>query len=139
MLNIYKNVLKYYLTYLCKKFIIDRIVLFFTKKIIFLMDKYPLFFTIVNYFFTFLNTFGTGMYNIIFEIYCTLKIKYPLLYSIVVYLYSEYLSIIKGDISRNVLFCISLYILYDLNQNNLLLFILLLLNSLVKEYLSNNT
>lgn len=45
----------------------------------------------------------------------------------------------KGNLSRNIGFIISLYVLYDLNNSNLIIFTLLLLNSLVKEYLTKDT
>ena len=93
----------------------------------------------MDYFFTTLSVFNLYFYSIVFKLHDRFKNNYPIFYNILLYFYSEYLSILKGNLSRNMGYFISFYVLYDINNTNLTIFTLLLLNSFVKEYLTKDT
>lgn len=109
------------------------------KQFTFLLNKYPCLYRAMDYLFTTLSIFNLYFYIIVFKLHDRFKNKCSIIYNIILYLYCEYLAIMKGDISRNIGFIISLYVLYDLNNSNILLFTLLLLNSYFKEYLTKDT
>jgi len=109
------------------------------KLFTFLFNKYPGLYKAMDYFFTTLSVFNLYFYSIVFKLHDRFKNNYPIFYNILLYFYSEYLSILKGNLSRNMGYFISFYVLYDINNTNLTIFTLLLLNSFVKEYLTKDT
>ena len=54
-------------------------------------------------------------------------------------MYREYQLIIRGKLSKNVFLLLSLYVLCNINNEyNLIMFIILLLNTFFMDYLENN-
>lgn len=82
-----------------------------------------------------LSTFYGYFYSIAIYLDNQLKKKFPIIYCITLYIYSEYLAIVRGDLTKNIAVIISLYILFYLDKNNFLLYTVLLLSVLFKEYL----
>lgn len=89
----------------------------------------------MNYLFTTLAVFNVFFYSTVVKLHNKFKDKFPILYSSTVYIYSEYLAILNGNLSRNTGVIISLYVLFDLNKSNILLFTVLLLSVLFKQNL----
>ena len=90
-------------------------------------------------FFTILATFYSYLYSVAFMFQNKFKKNIPILYSITVYIYSEYLSIVNGDLSRNMKVIIGLSVLFDSRKINLILYSLLILMGVLKKYLIKNT
>lgn len=126
-------------TSIFKTWVLYIIQVYLVKFFTFLLNNYPFLYKAMDYFFTRLSIFNTHLYIIILKLYDKFKNKCPIIYSILLYLYAEYLAIMKGDLSQNIGCILSLYVLYDLNKTNILLFFLLLCNSYFKDYLIRNT
>jgi hypothetical protein len=92
----------------------------------------------MDYFFTILAVFNVYLYSTIFKLHDEFKNNFPIFYSIAVYIYSEYLAIVKGNLSSNIAYIISFYVLFDLSYSNIILFMLLLLNTWFKQFLTEN-
>ena len=105
------------------------------KLFTFLFNEYPCLYKSMDYFCTILDVFNVYLYSTVFKLHSKFKNNFPILYSLTVYIYSEYIAIINGNLSRNTGVIISLYVLFDLNKCNILLFTVLLLNVLFKQYL----
>lgn len=73
------------------------------------------------------------------ELHNKFKNRFPLLYSFTFYIYSEYLYIINGDLSRNMEFIIGLYVVFYYSHSNIILYVLLLVNALLKKHLIKDT
>ena len=89
----------------------------------------------MDYFFTILPTFYSYLYSIGFKLHNKFENNFPILYSITLYIKSEYLGIINGDLSRNMQVIIGLYVVFYYTNFNLLLYSLLILNALLKKHL----
>jgi len=105
------------------------------KLFTFLFKKYPGLYKGMDYFCTNLAVFNVYLYSTVFKLHNRFKNNFTILYSITVYIYSEYLGIVNGNLSRNIGVIISLYVLYDPTYSNILLFAVLLLSVLFKEHL----
>ena len=118
-----------------KHFILNLIRSYLGKLFTFLFNEYPILYRVTDYLFTILDGFHTYLYTIVFKLHYNFKNNLPILYSITVYIYSEYLEIVKGNLSRNTGVIIGLYVVWDPTYSNILLFALLLLNVFFKKYL----
>ena len=114
---------------------LNQIQLYLTRQCTILFNKYPSLYKVMDYFFTILAVFNVYLYITVFKLHNKFKDNFPILYSITVYIYIEYLGIVKGDLSKHIGVIISLYVLFDLNKINILLFTLLLLNTWCKQLL----
>jgi len=103
-----------------------------------LFTKYPYFYKIVHRLFTVLDLFHTYLYIIGCNIHNVFKDNLPIIYNIAIYIYMEYLTVVNGNVSKNMAVILSLYVLYDLSSINILLFALLLLNEESKQYFIKN-
>ena len=74
----------------------------FTRKCGILFNKYPALYKVMDYFFSILATFHLYLYSIVFKLNNIFKNNFPLLYSIAVYIYSEYIAILEGKFSSNI-------------------------------------
>src|SRR4051812_38841336 len=96
-----------------KQMILNQIQSYLGKLCTFLFNKYPGLYKAMDYFFTTLSVFNLYFYSIVFKLHDRFKNNYPIFYNILLYFYSEYLSILKGNLSRNMGYVISFYVLYD--------------------------
>lgn len=120
---------------ICKHLILDQIQSYLTKLFTRYLKEYPCLYKVINYLFTILDVFNVYLYTTVFKLHDKFKYNFPILNSITVYIYIEFLGIVKGDLSRNIGVIISLCVLFDLNEINILLYTVLLLNVLFKQYL----
>ena len=118
-----------------KHFMLKLIRSYLGKLFTFLFNKYPFFYKSMDYFCTILAVFNVYLYSTVFKLHNKFKNNFPILYSSTVYIYSEYLAIVNGNLSRNTGVIISLYVLFALNKSNILLFTVLLLSVLFKQHL----
>ena len=102
-----------------------------------LLNKYPGLYKAMDYIFSSLGIFNTYLCSIVLNLDGILKKKHPNVYLVIRYVYSEYLELIKGNLTISNLIIITLYVLYD--SSNMQLYVVLLLNSLVREYLTKDT
>lgn len=114
---------------------LNQIQIYLGKLFTILLNKYPLSYKAMDYIFTILAVFHSYLYIIGYMLHNRFKNNFPIIYSITVYIYSEYLFIINGNISSNIRVIISLYVLCDLSWRNILLFGVLLLNNTFKQHL----
>jgi len=112
---------------------------YLSKLFTFLFNEYPALYKVMDYFFTILATFYSYLYIIGFKLHNVFKNKFPFLYSITLYIYSEYFAIINGDISRNMEVIIGLCVVFYYSNFNLILYSLLILNALLKKHLIKDT
>lgn len=117
----------------------NEIRLYLTKRFTILYYKYPALYKFVNYFFTTLAIFHSYLYSIGFKMHNKFKNNFPILYSITLYIYSEYLAIINGDLSRNMEVILGLYVVFNYSNFNLILYSLLILNGLLKKHFIKDT
>ena len=61
------------------------------------------------------------IFSIGFKLHNKFKNNFPILYSITVYIYSEYLAIINGNLSRNKVI-IGLYVIFNYSNMYLILY-----------------
>jgi len=118
---------------------LNQIQLYLTRKCTILFNKYPALYKVMDYFFTILATFYSYLYSIGFKLHNKFKNNFPILYSITLYIKSEYLAIINGDLSRNMEVIIGLYVVFYYTNFNLILYSLLILNVLLKKHLIKDT
>jgi hypothetical protein len=114
---------------------LNQIQLCLTRLSFFLLNKYPALYKVIDYLFTILATFYSYLYSIGFKLHNKFKNNFPILYSITLYIYSEYLAIINGDLSRNMEIMIGLYVVFNFSYFNLILYSLLILNAFLKKHL----
>ena len=77
--------------------------------------------------------------NLIFKLHNTLEKDYAVMYYVVICMYKEYQLIIMGKLSKNIFLLLSLYVLCNINDyNSIIIFIILLLNTLLMEYIDDN-
>lgn len=132
--NILKTMCKYLLS-ICNNFILNKLTLYFSSIVTILFAKYPFLYKAVDYIFTIRDIFNLYITTLFSKPQGGLENKYPVIYAIIVYLYSEYIAIMKGELTKNVLLIITLYVIYSNSNSDIILFILLLYNSLFKQYL----
>lgn len=132
--KIYKTLLS-----LGKNWILNKIQFYLGKHFTFLLNKYPCLYKATHYLFTTLSIINSYFYIIVLKLHDKFKNKCSIIYYIILYIYSEYIGIIKGNLSLNIGFIITLHVLHDLDNSNLIIFTLLLFNVLFKEYLVKNT
>jgi hypothetical protein len=118
-----------------KNLMLNKIQLYLTIFCSILFNTYPSLYKFMGYFFTMLYTFDGYFYSIAFNLHNKFKNNFTIIYCIALYIYSEYLAIVKGDLSKNIGVIISLYILFYLDKQNFLLYTVLLLSVVFKEYL----
>jgi len=118
---------------------LNQIQLYLTRICTILFNQYPALYKVMDYFFTILATFYSYLYSIGFKLHNKFKNNFPILYSITLYIKSEYLAIINGDLSRNMEVIIGLYVVFYYTNFNLILYSLLILNALLKKHLIKDT
>lgn len=118
-----------------RNFILYKVKKSFTRLCTILFNKYPQLYRVVHYFFNASARFYSHLYSISLNLQVKFEKKYPLLYSILFYLYSEYLAILEGSPSRNTLSLIGLFVIIYAEWSNIAGFVILLLNSAFKEHL----
>jgi len=127
--NILKTMCKYLLS-IYNNFILNKLTLYFSSIVTILFAKYPFLYKAVDYIFTIRDIFNLYITTLFSKPQSGLENKYPVIYAIIVYLYSEYIAIMKGELTKNVLLIITLYVIYSNSNSDIILFILLLYNSL---------
>jgi hypothetical protein len=120
---------------ICKHFMLQLIRSYLGKLFTFLFNEYPCLYKSMDYFCTILAVFNVYLYSTVFNLHNKFKNNFPVIYSITVYIYSEYLAIIIGNLSIHTGVIISLYVFFDLNKSNILLFTVLLSSVMVKQHL----
>jgi hypothetical protein len=118
---------------------LNQIQLYLTRLSFFLLNKYSALYKVIDYLSTNLSTFYSYIYSIGIKLHNKFKNNFPILYSITLYIYSEYLAIINGDLSRNMEIMIGLYFVFNFSIFNLILYSLLTFNVWLKKHLIKDT
>ena len=92
----------------------------------------------VGYVFTILDNLCLYLVNIVVEILYILETNYPSIYWILLFIYSQHLSIAKGYISKIIGITIALFVIFHSTMHYILLFIVLLSSAWVKEWFLKN-
>jgi hypothetical protein len=100
-----------YLLSICNNFILNKLTLYFSSIVTILFAKYPFLYKAVDYIFTIRDIFNLYITTLFSKPQSGLENKYPVIYAIIVYLYSEYIAIMKGELTKNVLLIITLYVI----------------------------
>jgi hypothetical protein len=129
MKNIFLQTIYKIISSVGKHFMLNKILLYLTRICSILFNKYPALYKVMDYFFTNLATFYSYLYSVGFKFHNKVKNNFPILYTITVYIYSEYFAIINGDLSRYMKVIIGLYVVFDCSKINIILYSLLILNA----------
>jgi len=122
-----------------KHIILNQIRFFLGKVFTFLFNKYPGLYKVMDCFLSILDTLYSYIYSRGFKLHNKFKNNFPILYSITLYIYTEYLAIINGDLSRNMEIIIGLSVIFYYSNINFILYSLLILNALLKKHLIKYT
>jgi len=75
------------------------------------------------------------IYSIVFHLQDKFRNNFPIFYSISIYIYSEYLAISYGELSKNMRILIGLYVLFYYSDIHLMIYVLLIINASFREQL----
>jgi hypothetical protein len=65
---------------------------------VYLLHRYPFLYKVTDYLLTTVARFYSYLYRRVFTLKNKFENKFPILYSITLYIYSEYFAIINGDL-----------------------------------------
>jgi hypothetical protein len=75
-----------------KHFMLNQIQFYLVKLFTYLLNRYPFLYKATDYLFTTFTIFNLYLYSIVLKLHDRFKNKYPISYSIFIYIYSEYLT-----------------------------------------------